>query len=59
MADVVEYTRRVQQLFPWIRIGIIDASPTNGLAYASNYSDLKAFMNRASMTLDHIHLDMQ
>ncbi len=26
MADVVEYTRRVQQLFPWIRIGIIDAS---------------------------------
>ncbi len=58
MADVVEYTRRVQQLFPWIRIGIIDASPTNGLAYASNYSDLKAFMNRASMTLDHIHLDM-
>lgn len=58
MADVVEYTRRVHQLYPWIQVGIIDASPANGLAYTSIYSSLQAFMNRASMSLDHIHLDM-
>lgn len=58
MADVVEYTRRVHQLYPWIRVGIIDASPTNGLAYTSIYPSLQAFMSRAGMTLDHIHLDM-
>ena len=58
MADVVEYSRRVTRQFPWIRVGIIDDSPTQGLNYSAIYSSLQAAMNRASYSLDHIHLDM-
>ncbi len=58
VTDVVEYTRRVSQRYPWMRVGIIDDLPTQGLDYATAYPTLRDALRAQGLSLDHLHLDM-
>jgi hypothetical protein len=58
IADAVDYAKAVQQRFPHIRVGVIDALPSHGKDYESPYRALARAFRDNGLVLDHVILDL-
>jgi hypothetical protein len=57
ISDIVHYARAMSEQLPDVEIGLIDAMPAKGWAYADVYRELVASLVAADLRLSYLHLD--